>query len=176
MYGMVNLDDLRIEQLPDRLKEIAALAQREADLSFAGRELGRLRQEARIRPPATSTGKVFGRRARVGMFVLLPSGQIGRLTKALRGTAFVTWTDPRLLRPEQHAALQAGELRPFKLPAAVVLGGAKKGIQEKKSIRKLEAARRNGTRPPRVGSRRRGRPPSNVVHQLDHLPDGPGAR
>lgn len=157
--GMVNLNDIRIGEIPEHLKELAGAAQRDADIKFAASQLARLRHEARTRPARTYTGRVFsGRRAWRGMRVLLPNGRVGALYRVLRGVAVVQWRDEFALRHVQHAALGIGELKPFKLAAAMLLGARKRGVKERTSRRKARAARINGAAPPRPGSRARGRP------------------
>ena len=163
---MVNLNDLRIEKLPEHLKALAASGQRQADISLAAGQLVRLRHEAQTRPPRVYTGRVFGRRAWRGMPVILPTGRVGALYKAMRGAAVVTWRDEFALRPDQHVALDVAELQRFKLPAAVVLGRLKAGRQEKPSKVKARACRRNGHQPPRQGSRPRGRPRGNQAADM----------
>jgi hypothetical protein len=155
---MVSLNDIRLDDLPEQLRALAACAQEQADISLAAAQLGMLRHEARTRQPRVYTGRVFDRRAWRGMRVILPNGQIGSLYRAVRGAAVVSWRDEFALRPDQHVAVGTEELQPFKIPAAVILGGAKQGIRERPSARKAEVARRNGRAPVRPGSRSRGRP------------------
>jgi len=69
--------------------------------------------------------------------------------------------------------LGSGERKHLNLTTTVDLGSAERSVPKCESQRKAEAARRNGKRPPRVGSRPRGRPPLAVSHRPDYLPDGP---
>jgi hypothetical protein len=154
---MVTLNDIRMADLPESLRPLALSAQREVDISFAAAQLARLRHEAKTRPPRVFTGRVFDRRAWRGMRVILPNGQIGSLYRAVRGVAVLQWRDEFALRPDQHVVLSTDELKPFRLAAARVLGGAKRGVKERRSLRKIQAARMNGAAPAR-GSRPRGRP------------------
>jgi hypothetical protein len=164
IYRMISLHDMRIADLPDRLRPLLASVQKQADISYAATELSKLSQEAKTRPQRVFTGRVFDHRAWRGMPVVLPNGQIGILHKAVRGAAVVTWRDEFALRPEQHVALDVSELKPFKYPAAVILGASKRGIKERPSTRKARAARNNGRCPVRPGRRPRGRPPA--VHVM----------
>lgn len=86
------------------------------------------------------------------------NGQVAELLFAKRGAAAIRWRDELSLRPEQYGACRTTELRPFKNPAAVLFGSLKRGVRERPSAKKARAARCNGSRPPRAGSRPRGRP------------------
>lgn len=159
MYGMVTLNEFRLQQVPEHLRPLAASIQREADITFAAAELARLPR--RTKAKRVYTGRLFfGRRARVGMRVLLPNGQTAELRRVVRGIATVSWHDEQSLRPTQYGALDIAELRKLRHPAATLLGGLKLGITERASRKKAEAARRNGRCPVRPGSRPRGRPKS----------------
>lgn len=156
---MITLDDLRLEQVPESLRELALAGQREADLSLAAAQLAELKHQSKTRPPKIFTGRVFdARRSWRGQRVVLPTGHIGVLHLARRGAAIVKWRDDFALRPERHLVLSTAELKPFKLAAAAILGRAKRGVRERPSLRKGQAARLNGAAPPRPGSRPRGRP------------------
>jgi hypothetical protein len=54
------------------------------------------------------------------------------------------------------------QVQPYRNPAAVMLGQRKLGVRERSSQRKADAVRLNGSKPPRPGSRARGRPPRNA--------------
>lgn len=177
---MITLDDLRLEQVPESLRELALAGQREADLSLAAAQLAERKHQSKTRPPKIFTGRVFdGHRSWRGQRVVLPTGHLGVLYRALRGAAIVNWRDEFALRPDRHVVLGTGELTPFKLPAATILGHAKRGVREAKSARKARAARANGAAPPRLGSRPRGRPrkqapPSSVNQPNGTFPSGEG--
>jgi len=158
---MISLDDIRIGEVPEHLRARAAAAQQEADISLAGTQLAKLRQQGAKRQTRLFTGRVFGRRGWRGMQVILPNGRIGTLFRARRGAALVSWRDEFALRPDQYAALSTADLKPFKHAAAMLLGAAKRGVRERKSLQKARAARINGAAPPRPGSRPRGRPRTN---------------
>ena len=153
---MIELTDIRLEQMPEQLK--ARLASTQIEVSTAASQLARLRHEAIPKSHRVYTGRIGRKRAWRGMKVILPEGNLGELLVARRGAAFVTWADPFAVNAVRHAALWAAELKRFKLPAAVMLGARKRGIKERSSIKKARAARRNGLRPVRAGSRPRGRP------------------
>jgi hypothetical protein len=156
---MVTLNEFRFHQVPEDLKPLAASIQRQADISFAAAELARLPRRSKVQ--RIYTGRVFGkRRGWRGMKVLLPNGVVGQLYRSVRQLAAVTWRDELALRPDQLGVLHTRELLPAKHAAAVVLGGAKRGTRECSSEKKVEAARKNGRCPVRLGSRPRGRPKS----------------
>jgi hypothetical protein len=92
------------------------------------------------------------------MKVVLADGHIAELFMARRGAAVVTWVDQFSVRPNKIGACRTDELRRFKLPAAVALGGCKRGVKERQSAKKARCARINGCRPVRPSSRPRGRP------------------
>ncbi len=158
---MISLNDIRLDELPEQLRALAACAQEQADISLAAAQLGMLHNDARTRPPRVYTGRIFGKRAWRGMQVILPNGRVGRLYRVMRGVAVVTFRDEFDLRPDQHVAVGTEELQPFRFPAAVILGRAKRGVRELPSSKKAQAARTNGAAPSRPGSRPRGRPRSN---------------
>lgn len=166
---MVNLNDIRLDELPEQLRALAVCAQERADLSLAAAQLAMLRHAARTRPPRVYTGRVFGKRAWRGMKVVLPNGRVGALYRATRGAAVVAWRDEFSLRPDQHVALDTTALGRFKLPAAAILGRAKLGVRERPSLRKGRAARVNGSAPPRPGSRPRGRPRRTGISKTGQL-------
>ncbi len=157
---MIALNDVRLESVPESLREIIASGRTKADISTAASQLAKLRSEARNRPRRIFTGRIGRKRGWRGMKVVLPGGHIGELIKARRGAAFVVWRDEFALNPNQHGALWVADLKRFKVPAAVVLGSRKRGVKEQPSAKKASAARINGRCPPRSGSRPRGRPGS----------------
>jgi hypothetical protein len=136
---MVTLSEFRFQQVPEHLRPLAASIQREADISFAAAELARLPR--RVKAKRVYTGRVFGRRGWKGMPVLLPTGQTAALRRVVRGIATVSWHDEQSLRPIQYGALEIAELRKLRHPAATLLGGLKRGITERASPKKAEAAR-----------------------------------
>ena len=105
------------------------------------------------------TGVVFnGKRAWVGLPVVLPDQSVGWIKRAEAGVVCVRTcrVDPEI--GALHEYLPASALRPFKSPESVLLGSLKRGRKEKKSAIKAAAARRNSAMPPRPGHRPRGRP------------------
>jgi len=155
---MISLDAIRIDDVPVSLRSLALAGQRKADISLAASQLAMLGHEAKTRQPRVYTGRVFARRAWRGMQVVLPNGRVGALYRALRGLAVVAWREDFALRPDQYVAIDVGDLHRFKFPAAAILGSGKRGVRERPSKRKADAARINGSAPPRPGSRPRGRP------------------
>lgn len=137
-------------------------AQRKAEVSLAGAALRRLRMGQQQRPPKKWTGWIgHRRRGVVGQTVILPDRSLGRLIAARRGWACVAWVDPFSVRRNRISYFAAGEILPYKNPCAAALGRMKAGRREIPSAIKAQAARRNGKRPVRQGSRPRGRPRHN---------------
>lgn len=94
---------------------------------------------------------------RKGDKVILPDGRIGIVYGAARGKVIV-WKD-RIDPGDWPADVYAASvIRRFKNPAAVVLGGCKRGVKERSSKIKSTIAKQNGMRPVRPGNRPRGRP------------------
>jgi hypothetical protein len=137
-----------------------------AALTHAARDLNRLRVKARQNHGLTTrkhTGIVFGRRARVGLAVILPDGKPGWVKKVQRGHACIRTTEP-FEDTFLHIYLPVATLRPYQSPAAAMLGRAKRGVIERKSKVKAESSRRNGALPAKPGNRPRGRPRDLVNH------------
>jgi hypothetical protein len=93
-----------------------------------------------------------------GRQVILPDGRSATLLRAYRGTAIVCVGQNNVGVQTQRLSVPAGALRLSKLPAAVLLGRRKLGVEERKSAVKAESSRQNGKQPVRIGSRKRGRP------------------
>ncbi len=144
---------------PDAARPALEESQRRAEIRIAGEQLARLRRDAEARRrKRIYTGVIGGRRAWRGMPVVLQRGLIGNVFLARQGIAVVNWTDPFNINPNRVGYFRVGDLTRFKLPAAALLGSQKRGIKERPSARKARAVRRNGSAPPRPGSRPRGRP------------------
>jgi len=101
------------------------------------------------------TGILNGESIRRGTPVKLPDGTVQHVFAIQRGKVYV-------FAPKDSGRFldrfDASQVRRIKNPAAVLLGTLKSGRREKLSVRKQEAARRNGCLPPREGSKPRGRP------------------
>ena len=76
--------------------------------------------------------------------------------------ACVCVSDPTAIDGFRMCPLPRQQIRAAKLPAAVILGGLKRGVIGKRSEQKAEAARRNGCRPCRPG-KKRGRPKGGLA-------------
>ena len=124
-------------------------------ISEAGRTLGKLPRRAKKH----WTGWIGTRRCWRGRLVVLPEG----------GVAPVMWTSRgRVLLKNVHdlpftdwavwGARREKQLQIYRNPAAVILGQRKRGVRERRSDAKAEAARANGRLPPRPGRKPRGRP------------------
>ena len=108
------------------------------------------------------TGVVFnGKRAWVGLPVVLPDGSPAWIKKAQAGWVCVRTTAIDPVDGPIHDYLKATALRPYRSPEATLLGSLKRGKIEKKSAAKAAASRRNGAMPVRPGRRPRGRPRMN---------------
>ena len=119
------------------------------------------------------TGVVHGRRRRRGQQLIFNDGIVGELCFAHRGRILVycptLWVKKFVVTDFMaaqrdfynkliHFAAREQDVRIYKQPEAVLLGAQKRGKKELKSEAKAAAARANGCRPPRPGSRPRGRP------------------
>lgn len=161
---MIALDSIERESWPESLRPFAESTIKQIEISFAGAQLAKLRSDAKIRRrQRIYTGVVDGRRAWRHMKVILADGHIGELVTARRGAALVMWRDEFAVKQDKIGACRTDELRRYKLPAAMALGRLKRGRRERVSEAKKRAARRNGSRPVRPGSRPRGRPRPNAA-------------
>ena len=110
-------------------------------------------------PPRTGAwcGWLGGYHLRKGDKVILPDGRLGIVYGAARGKIII-WKER--IDPGDWPAdvYDARLIRRFKNPAAVILGGRKRGVKECPSEIKASTARRNGRFPVRPGNRPRGRP------------------
>lgn len=123
-----------------------------ADISAAARQLA---QQPRKRRQVT--GWLHGRRLRRLTLVVVPGGQVLPATVVRRRYVYVLLPNApgqTGLRMERY---RAQDVRVYRSPAAVLMGGLKAGVRERRSPRKQAAARVNGSRPCAPG-RRRGRP------------------
>ncbi len=93
-----------------------------------------------------------------GRRLLIPDGRVVNAVGCRRGLVLTEWADPYAIGGRWHQVFKADQLRIFKDPGAVVLGGCKLGKRERPSGLKSETARRNGCAPCRPGARPRGRP------------------
>lgn len=153
----------------DLVKTVYESARQKAQTSMAGEKLQQLRIAARTRPAKLYTGYLGRRRAWFGQPVVLPGNIVGNLISVYRGFAAVAWEDPFALQRKRVNAFETKSLHPYKHPAAVVLGRLKRGRKERDSESKKRAARRNGCRPVRAGSRPRGRPPKASTAGDQHV-------
>lgn len=102
------------------------------------------------------TGEIQGTRRK--KFSLVAWGGItALLLGALRGRAFISWTNPAEDDAPMFRMVPADEVQLIPIPAAQMLGRLKNGVKERYSKKKTAACRRNGKMPCRPG-KRRGRP------------------
>lgn len=137
--------------------------QQAREITRAASVLGRLRagyrrNRGRSKPKKWTGFLSDGARAWWGRRVFLPDGKVGYVCAIIRGQAAVRWDDPLAIEGVRFGLFKATDLRPYRLPAAIILGRSKKGVRERPSQRKAQAARLNGRMPTRPGSRPRGRP------------------
>jgi len=108
------------------------------------------------------SGFLHGRRTWRGQEIELPDGTPAFLYGALRGEAVWSFHRDRLLggqgEPFRWGVLHGDLIRLRVDPHAQVLGAMKRGVRERRSEAKAAAVRINGRKPPRPGSRPRGRP------------------
>ena len=100
------------------------------------------------------SGYIHGKRIRRRSLFALPTGETLPAMFVLRGKVYVYREGSERFIDR----FDGREVVRIKNPAAVLLGRLKRGKHEEPSERKASAARRNGSCPPRPGSRPRGRP------------------
>ena len=130
----------------------------QSEIQSAAKSLGSSKKKRR----SAWTGCIQNKRVRKDQRVILPDGTLARVRGARRGKVICYWEDPFSISKKCFDIFKDTALRLYKDPAAVLLGSQKKGVTEKKSHAKSEAARKNGSKPPRPGSRPRGRPRKRV--------------
>ena len=104
------------------------------------------------------TGFLNGERVKRGTLVQVPTGEVLPAYAVLRGKVLVALPDEPRYAGRIFDRYDAKQVRRVKMWQAQLLGSLKAGVKEVLSPRKIEAARANGRRPARVGSRPRGRP------------------
>jgi len=131
------------------------------DVSAAARTLSKLRRSKARK----WTGYIGNERIYRDREVVLPDGTIAFIFGVRRNKAIITLDRGRLLggfrEPDDPMRWFVTDVKNVKLrvnPAAQLLGLQKRGRKEKYSVRKADAARRNGSKPSRPGSKPRGRP------------------
>jgi hypothetical protein len=156
---MIDFLESWISEVSGQDQGILDNAKQRAEISLAGAALRRLRSQPEQLPPRRWTGRIgHGRRGYIGQAVILPGPILAKLLAARRGWAAVAWVDPFAVRSRRIGYVEAAAVQPYRHPAAVALGARKKGVVERRSAKKANAARRNGHCPVRRGSRPRGRP------------------
>jgi hypothetical protein len=116
-----------------------------------------------------TTGRIAGKRVRLGTLVKLPHGSIAMLERVIRGTALVSVPDLTKLTGKQEHVVPATNLTVLPNPAAAILGRMKRGKREKPSAAKKATAIKNGRMPCRAG-RNRGRPTRRSSTAPPHHP------
>jgi hypothetical protein len=126
-----------------------------AEIAAAARALARL---PRKKIKRRWTGWLRDSHMWRGAQVRLPDGRVGSVYGILRGQVVIL-KDPVTDQFPPFDVYPAAQVQRYKHPHAVALGKLKKGIKERRSIKKLFACWRNGCQPVKPGSRARGRPP-----------------
>lgn len=129
------------------------------DAKLAAKRLAAHRWKLRHR----LTGTIGGQRVWQHQTVAMPDGSEARLVFAHRGRVLVSVGDVLSIDESKIIPSRAHEITLISNPSAVVLGRLKRGKLERPSQQKVEACRRNGSRPVRPGSRRRGRPIKSAI-------------
>lgn len=134
---------------------------RDPQLSESGAALARLPRKQKRQ----WTGWLRDRHLRKGDLVVAPGGELRMVYGAHRGR-IILWKNAVPLNGGWPAdVFAAAQLKPFKNPHAVRLGQAKRGVKEAPSEKKRRACRINSRKPPRPGSRPRGRPRTTHAQQ-----------
>lgn len=126
----------------------------QTDIRSAARALAALRSRPKIE--GKLSGFVNGVRIRRDQLVRLPDGSVAYALGARRGRVVYFRDFPHVMEPGRWGVLSASDLTVVKNESAAILGAAKRGRREVRSVLKAESARRNGRRPCQRG--RRGRP------------------
>jgi len=129
-------------------------------ISEAARRLAKLPRNQ----PRKLTGWLHGQQCWRGRLLALPDGEVAPLYWCCRGRVLLAgYRDDPLVDENTEfikhllwAVRREKDVRLYKRPEAVLLGSGKAGVKERPSLRKQEAARRNGAKPARRGPR--GRP------------------
>lgn len=142
---------------------------------IAGAILGSLPKK----PKRTWTGWIKGEHFWRWRKVVLPDGRVGSVYGSVRSRVIVRVEEPFAVEGFTDRVYDAAALRVYKLPAAVILGRAKRGVKERPSALKAATSRLNGCAPVRLGSRPRGRPlkiQSAIHPDLDFAVSGHGQK
>lgn len=138
-------------------------------ISDAARQLRSMTSQRKLR----FTGRIGTKRVRVCQRVIMPDGVLGFVVRVLRGRVLVGLDEEPNDGTSLFRLVRTHEVRLYKNPAAVLLGRQKLGTKERASKRKARSSRRNGSRPVRPGSRKRGRPTKSAVSAGEVRPSEP---
>jgi len=128
------------------------------EIALAARALARMPRT----PPRRWTGWLHGVHMWRGAQVVLPGGQVRTVYGILRGKVVIL-KDPESDAFPPFELYQAEQVKRWKNPNAIVLGRLKRGIRERRSIKKLLSCWQNGRQPVGPGQRPRGRPPKRLI-------------
>jgi len=142
-------------QPPDKTQCASASGQ----IASAARSLAMLPR----RPKRKWTGWIGRTRAYKNMRIVLPTAETAFVAGVLRGRCVFTFDEGRLIggfdgEPFRWGVVSAREVQVLKNPAAQQLAALKRGVKERPSEKKKAACRINALKPPRPGSKPRGRP------------------
>ncbi len=112
------------------------------------------------------TGSLHGVRMRRLTPVNLPGGVVQDAYVVRRGWVYVVLPDTPEYQGRLFDRYPKRDVQIHRSPHAVLLGRLKKGVRERPSLKKQKAARQNGCKPPRRGSRPRGRPRNNQASAM----------
>jgi len=130
--------------------------ERSATSAEISRAASALAQMPRKRRPWT--GWLHGQRLRRMTPVVVPGGEVMPAYFVRRGKVYVLLPDEPRFAGRAFERFDQKEVKIYQSPDARLLGALKRGRREKPSLQKALAARNNGSKPPKVGSRPRGRP------------------
>lgn len=136
-----------------------------SEASIAAKALARLPR----RQHRKWTGWLHGEHCWRGRQVVLPNGEVTEVYWTSRGRVWLTDAHDLPYRWFLRIARREKDVRLYRNPAAVTLGGLKRGIKEKSSAAKAATARRNGLFPCREG-KRRGRPRKQIRSAFPLVP------
>jgi hypothetical protein len=126
-----------------------------SEITQAARSLARLPRSQ----PRRLTGWLHGEHCWRGRLVVLPDGERASILWCSRGRILLrNYRDLDFADYALWGARREHQVRFHKSPEAILLGSLKAGVKERPSRLKQDAARRNGCKPVRTGSRPRGRP------------------
>src|SRR5688572_509197 len=99
-----------------------ALVVSKAASVLGGLRKGYTRNRGRSKPRRWTGYLGDGTRAWFGQRVFLPNGILGFICAVLRGQVVARWDDPHCIEGVKFGLFKATDVRPFRLPAAILVG------------------------------------------------------